>query len=42
MDNKREGKRIYYYNNGDMGMGDYFNDHKIDIHVKLNINGEVT
>ena len=41
-DNKREGKGIYYYNNGDREMGEYLNGKKIGIHVKLNINGEIT
>ena len=39
--NKREGKGIYYYNNGDREMGDYSNDKRIGKHVTLTKNGEV-
>ena len=38
---KKEGKGIYYFNNGDREMGDYLNDNKIGKHVKLLYNGIV-
>ena len=36
---KKEGKGIYYYNNGDRQMGDYYNDNPIGKHVTLTKNG---
>ena len=33
---------MFYYNNGDREMGDYFDDKRVGIHAKLNINGKVT
>ena len=36
-----EGKGIYYYNNGDREMGDYYNGNPIGKHVMLTRNGEV-
>ena len=38
---KKEGKGIYYYNDGDRRMGDYLNDEPIGKHVILTKNGEV-
>ena len=38
---KKEGKGIYYYNNGDRMMGDYYNDKPIGKHAVLTKNGEV-
>ena len=38
---KKEGKGIYYFSNGDRGMGDYYNDDPIGKHVKLTKNGDV-
>ncbi len=40
-DDKREGKGIFYYNNDDRSMGDYYNDEPIRKHVLLTKNGEV-
>ena len=37
----KEGKGIYYYNNGDRRMGDYSNDKPIGRHALLTRNGEV-
>ena len=31
----REGQGIFYYNNGDREMGDYYNDEEIGKHVML-------
>ena len=33
--NRREGKGIYYYVNGDREMGDYSNENQIGKHVML-------
>ena len=38
---KKEGKGIYYVNNGDRIMGDYYNDDPIGKHVRLTKNGGV-
>ena len=38
---KREGKGIYYYANGDRQMGDYSNNKPIGKHVRLTRNWEV-
>ena len=38
---KKEGKGIYYYNNGNRMMGDYYNDNPTGKHVMLTRNGEV-
>ena len=38
---KREGKGIYYSNNGDRVMGDYHNGLPIGRHAKLTKNGDV-
>ena len=42
LNGKREGKGIFYYNNGDREMGDYLNDKSIGKHVKLHNNGNIT
>ena len=39
---KKEGKGIYYYNNGDREMGNYLNDKRIGKHVKLHADGSIT
>ena len=36
-----EGKGIFYYNNGDREMGDYYNNKKMGKHVMLTKIGEV-
>ena len=36
----KEGKGIYYYNNGDRQMGDYSNDKPIGKHVILTNDGQ--
>ena len=41
INDKGEGKAIFYYNNGDREMGDYSNNKQIGKHVKLLSNGEV-
>ena len=38
---KKEGKGIYYFNNGDRSMGYYSNDKTIGKHAKLTKYGEV-
>jgi hypothetical protein len=38
----REGKGVYYYNNGDREIGDYLKDKKIGKHVILHKNGKVS
>ena len=38
----REGKGIYYYNNGDREMGNYLNDKRVGKHITLHFNGKVT
>ena len=38
---KREGKGIFYYANGNREMGDYHNDKRIGRHAKLTKNGEI-
>ena len=38
---KKEGKGIYYHNNGDRRMSDYSNDKPIGKHITLTKNGEV-
>ena len=37
----REGKGIYYYNNGDRQMVDFFGGHPIGKHVLFTNNGEI-
>ena len=39
--NKKEGRGIYYYSNGNREMGDYFNDKSIGKQVMLTKNNEV-
>ena len=39
---KKEGRGICYYINGDKEMGDYANDKKIGRHVTLKVNGDIT
>ena len=41
LENKKEGRGIYYYSNGDREMGDYFNDKSIGKQVMLTKNNEV-
>ena len=41
LNDKKEGKGIFYYNDGDREMGDYLNGKEIGKHVTLTINGEV-
>ena len=38
---KREGKGIYIFNNGDREMGDYLNGKPIGIHALFKANGEI-
>ena len=38
---KREGKGIFYYNNGNREMGDYLKDKRIGKHVSLLPDGKV-
>ena len=38
----RNGQGIFYYNNGDREMGNYFQDQRIGQHVSLRFNGMVT
>ena len=38
---KKEGKGIFYFNDGDRRMGDYSNDKKIGKHIRLTKDGEV-
>ena len=40
MNELKEGKGIYYYNDGDREMGDYYNDEPIGKHALLTKNGE--
>ena len=42
MNDVREGKGIYYYNNGDREIGDYLNDKKIGKHTIIHHNGKVS
>ena len=39
---KKEGKGIFYFNNGDRQMGDYLNGKPIGKHVLFLNNGEIT
>ena len=39
--NLKEGKGIFYFNNGDRRMGDYKNDKETVKHIRLTKNGEV-
>ena len=39
---KREGRGIIYFANGDREMGNYLNDKKVGKHVKLTAKGKVT
>ena len=38
---KFEGKGIFYFNNGDRMMGDYYNNKPVGKHVRLTKNGDV-
>ena len=39
---KKEGKGVYYYKNGDREMGNYLNGKEIGKHVKLHADGSIT
>ena len=39
---KKEGKGIMYYANGDREMGNYLNDKKVGKHIKLTATGKIT
>ena len=39
--NKREGKGIMYWNDGDREMGDYLNGKEIGKHILFKVNGEI-
>ena len=41
MNDMREGKGVYYYNNGDREMGDYYKGSRIGKHAMITKNGEV-
>ena len=41
-DDKREGKGVYYYFNGDREMGDYLDNKEIGTHAVLKANGKVS
>ena len=38
---KKEGKGVFYYNNGDREMGDFMNDAPVGMHVKYCIEGKI-